>query len=118
MGCATDTWFVSSILKSAKKKFGKPVKKAKPIDSSIVHRLISNWRDSGSFKDERSAVFILSQFLLFARYEETAKLKKKNVKLLESGDLEILFEQAKNFNVWNAKTSCIAKGSSDTFDPV
>ena len=116
--CATDTWFVSSILKSAKKKFGKPVRKAKPIDSSIVHRLISIWRDSGSFKDERSAVFILSQFLLFARYEETAKLKKKNVTLLESGDLEILFEQAKNFNVWNAKTSCIAKGSSDTFDPV
>ena len=116
--CATDTWFVSSILKTAKKKFGKPVKKAKPFNSDIVLKLISYWQNTGSFKDERSSVFILMQFLLFARYEETANLKKENVKLLESGDLEVLFEQAKNFSVWNSKTSCLAKGSSSTFDPV
>ena len=116
--CAMGTWFVSSILKTAKKKFGKPVKKTKPINLDIVHKLISYWQNTGSFKDERSSVFILMQFLLFARYEETANLKKKNVNSLISGDLEVLFKDAKNFSVWNSKTSCLAKGLSSTFNPI
>ena len=115
--CPSDSWFVSSILKSAKKKFGKPVKKAKTLDSEIIFLLVSNWLKSGEFKDERSAVFILCQFLLFARYEEIAHLKKSSVRKLASGDLEIEFSQAKNFNSWDAKTSLIAKNTSG-FDPV
>ena len=116
--CLADSWYVSSILKSVKKKFAKPVKKAKTLDSKTVFSLVSTWLSSGDFKDERSAVFILTQFLLFARYEEVAQLKKTSIKYLESGDLEISFAQAKNYNLWDCKTSCIAKNSGGGFDPV
>ena len=63
-------------------------------------------------------MFILTQFLLFARYEEVAQLKKTSIKSLESGDLEISFAQAKNYNFWDCKTSCMAKISGGGFDPV
>ena len=55
-----------SILKTAKKKFEKPVKKAKNLDFKTVFSLVLSWLSSGDFKDKKSAVFILTQFLLFA----------------------------------------------------
>ena len=116
--CLTDSWYVASILKSVKKKFAKPVKKAETLTSTVVFSLVSNWLKSECFKDRRSAVFILMQFVLFARYEEIAQLKKSSIKTLESGDLEITFEQAKNYNKWDGKTSCIAKNQEVGFDPV
>ena len=116
--CITDSWYISSILKSVKKKFSKPVKKARTLNSSIVFSLVTGWLNSGQFKDSRSAVFILMQFLLFARYEEIAQLKKSSVKTLDSGDLEICFEQAKNYSRWDCKSSCIAKNKEGNFDPV
>ena len=36
----------------------------------------------------------------------------------ESGGLEITFDQAKNYNKWDCKTSCIAKNQEVGFDPV
>ena len=101
-----------------KKKFAKPVKKAETLTSTVVFSLVSNWLKSKCFKDRRSAVFILMQFVLFARYEEIAQLKKSSVKTLESGDLEITFSQAKNYNKWDCKTSCIARNREVGFDPV
>ena len=79
--CLTDSWYVASILKSVKKKFAKPVKKkkAETLTSTVVFSLVSNWLKSKCFKDRRSAVFILMQFVLFARYEEIAQLKKNQV---------------------------------------
>ena len=62
-------------------------------------------------------MFILTQFLLFARYEEVAQLKNTSIKSLESGDL-VSFVQAKNYNIWDCKTPCIAKNSGGGFDPV
>ena len=58
------------------------------------------------------------QFVLFARYEEIAQLKKSSLKTLESGGLEITFDQAKNYNKWDCKTSCIAKNQEAGFDQV
>ena len=36
----------------------------------------------------------------------------------QSGSLEITFDQAKNYNKWDCKTSCIAKNREVGFDPV
>ena len=106
------------ILKSVKKKFGRPVKKAATLSSDIIRKFVENLLGSGEFKDERTAVFILTQFVLFGRYEEVSKLKKKNITLLPSGDYQVLVEEAKNFNCWDARKSYIAKGSEDDgFDP-
>ena len=107
-----------SILKTAKKKFEKPVKKAKNLDFKTVFSLVLSWLSSGDFKDKKSAVFILTQFLLFAWYEGIAQLKKSSIKSLELGDLEISFAKAKNYNVWDCKTSWVAKNSGGGFDPV
>ena len=116
--CATDSWFVSRILSSARKKFARPVKKAATLDSASIVALVQHLLSSGDFKDERTAVFILTQFVLFGRFEEISKLKRSNVKILASGDLEVLFEEAKNFNVWDSRSSCIAKNAGDGLDPV
>ena len=83
------------ILKSVKKKFGRPVKKAATLSSDIIRKFVENLLGSGEFKDERTAVFILTQFVLFGRYEEVSKLKKKNITLLPSGDYQVLVEEAK-----------------------
>ena len=116
--CLTDSWYVSSILKTVKKKFSRPAKKAKILHSKVILSLVSSWLSTGDFKDKRSAVFILMQFLLFARYEEVAKLKKSNIRFLESGDIEVSFDQAKNYNMWDCKSSCIAQNADGGFDPV
>ena len=70
-----------------------------------------------SFKDERSAIFFLVQFLLMARFEEVANLKKENIVILDSGDLEVKIVEAKNYGSWDSQKSYIAKGTS-TFEPV
>ena len=85
-------------MSSARKKFARPVKKAATLDSASIVALVQHLLSSGDFKDERTAVFILTQFVLFGRFEEISKLKRSNVKILASGDLEVLFQEAKNFN--------------------
>lgn len=114
---ATDNYFVSRISKSITKKFGKPVKKAKRIPSQLVKKMVLKLLSSGSFKDERTAVFILMQFCFFARYEEIARLEKSHVKISE-GHLEVYFPSAKNYDKWDAKKSWIASNDGGAIDPV
>ena len=115
--CSTDSFLVGRIAKSIAKKYSKPVKKAKTISSKEVRDMVELLLSNGSFKDERTANFFLIQFLLMARFEEVANLKKENVVILDSGDLEIKIVEAKNYGSWDSQKSYIAKGTS-TFDPV
>lgn len=113
----TDTYFVSRIVKAISKKWGKPVKKAKRITSEMVTKLVLFLRKSGSFKDERTAMFLLIQFICMARYEEVAKLQKSCIEFIPSGDMKIYFPSAKNFEVWDAKSCWAAGNAGGLIDP-
>lgn len=115
--CSTDSYFVKRISQSIVKKFSKPVKKAGALSSADVKSLVIQLFKSNSFKDLRTAIFILVQFVLFGRFEEVSKLKTANVSLLPSGDFEFLFEQAKNYEFQDAKKSIMARNNSAGFDP-
>ena len=112
----TDSYLVSKIAKSIIKKYAKPVKKAKTLSSVNIKAVVMSLLKSGEFKDERTAIFLLLQFLIFGRYQEIASLEKSNVVFLESGDIQVHIPQAKNFDVWDSKSSFISKGT--VFDPV
>ena len=51
---------------------------------------------------------IAAMFCLMARYEEITKLTSSCVKVLDSGDLEVTFPSAKNYNFSNSKKSFLA----------
>jgi len=114
---STDSFLVQRISKSIVKKYARQVKKAKTLDSSVIKSLVLSLLDRGTFKDERSANFFLLQYTLFARFEEVASLKYGNIKVLESGHIEVTIEKAKNYEVWDSKKSLVACGG-DGFDPV
>ena len=112
----TDSYLVSKVAKSIVKKYAKPVKKAKTLSSVNVKAMVMSLLKSGDFKDERTAIFLLLQCVLFGRYEEIASLEKSNVVFLDSGDIQVHIPRAKNFDVWDSKSSFISKGNN--FDPV
>ena len=115
---ATDSYLVSRITKSISSKWGKPVKKAKRITSDMVSKMILNLLKTGSFKDERTAMFILIQFICMARYEEVAKLEKAFIEIVPPGHLKVYFSSAKNYNVWDAQTCWAAGNEGGLIDPV
>ena len=112
----TDSYLVSRVAKAIVKKYGKPVKKAKTISSSVVKEMVLSLIEK-DFKDQRSAVFFLMQFLLIGRFEEISKIKRENVIFREDGHVEVTILEAKNYNVWDSQKSMIAKGEG-SFDPV
>ena len=114
----TDNYFISRILKSINKKFSKPVKKAKCIDSDMIFKLVKSLLSEKSFKADRAAVFFLLQFTICGRFEEVAKLKLCNLSFLPSGHLEVKVEQAKNFENWDSQCSYVAKNTEGNFDPL
>ena len=111
----TDSFLVSKIAKSIIKKYAKPVKKAKTLSSFNI-KAVESLLKTGDFKNERTAIFLLIQFLLFARFEEVASLEKSNIVFLDSGDIQVHIPKAKNFDVWDSRSSFISKGT--VFDPV
>ena len=115
---ATDNYFISRISKSIKKKFKRPVKKAKRFTSELTTKLILQLLSSGSFKDERTAIFVLMQFCFFARYEEVAKLTKDCVHVIPPGHVMITFPSAKNYENWDAQTSWVSGNEGGAVDPV
>ena len=116
--CSTDSYLVGRISKSIVKKYSKPVKKASTLSSKVIKDMTILLLKKGNFKEERTAIFFLVQFLLMARFEEVANVKKEDVKFLDSGDIEIKIVQAKNFGSWDSQKSYIAKGKLGSFDPV
>ena len=102
-----------------KKKFGKPVKKAKCLDSAvtkcIVLKLISGER---CLKNLRLAAFILILYFAFGRYDDLANLKISDLHFLVSGDLEIRVSQAKNVHNFDPQSSCIANDLNSKVNPV
>ena len=115
---ATDNYFISRISKSIKKKFKRPVKKAKRFTSELTSKLVLQLLSSGSFKDERTAIFVLMQFCFFARYEEVAKLTKECVHVIPPSHVKITFPSAKNFDSWDAQTSWVSGNQGGAVDPV
>ena len=95
----TDSYLVSKVAKSIVKKYAKPVKKAKTLSSVNVKAMVMSLLKSGDLKDERTAIFLLLQCLLFGRYEEIALLEKSNVVFLDSGDIQVNIPRAKNFDI-------------------
>ena len=114
---SSDSYLVGRVAKSISKKYGKPVKKAKTLSSKEIRDMVELLLRMGGFKNERTAIFFLLQFLLMARFEEVANLRKENVVVLDSGDMEVKIVEAKNYGSWDSQKSYIAKGKSD-FDPV
>jgi hypothetical protein len=58
--------------------------------------------------DECVTIMIMTMFSLMARYEEVSKLTSDCVKFLDSGDIEVTFPSAKNYNFSNSKKSFLA----------
>ena len=114
----TDTYFVSRIVKAISKRWGRPVKKAKRISSEMVAKMIPKLWSTGSFKDKRTAMFIILQFLCMGRFEEVAKLEKSFIEIVPPGNLKIYFPSAKNYEVWDAKTTWVAGNQDGLIDPV
>lgn len=114
--CGTDTYYTRRICKAICSKFAKPVKKATALSSLKIKQLVEHLLSSGTFKDERSACFFLTQCILFGRFEEIANIKLSNVNPLPSGDISFTIEKAKNFNLNDARTSLMSKGQGN-FDP-
>ena len=115
---ATDTYLVGRISSAISKKFGKPVKKCDTLNSETVKKLVIKLLSSGSFKDERSAVFILMQFIFMARFEEMSKLTKSNVSFVPGDHIKIVFPSAKNYEKWDPKTAWAAGDTGGSIDPV
>ena len=115
---ATDTYLVGRISSAISKKFGKPVKKCDTLNSETVKKLVTKLLSSGSFKDERSGVFILLQFIFMARFEEMSKLTKSNVSFVPGGHIKIVFPSAKNYEKWDPKTAWAAGDTGGSIDPV
>ena len=113
---STDSYMVNRVAKAISKKYSKPVKKAKTLNSAIIKDMVLSLLGKG-FKEERTAVFLLIQFLLFGRFEEVAKIKPENVLFREDGHIEFTLLQAKNYDVWDSQKSLISKGEGP-FDPV
>ena len=117
----TDSWHVKRIVKSIKKQWSKPVKKATVISSDILKKVLPFLLRSSSdvsVKDERLAVMILLQFCIFARFEEVQSLRVSNLKVLDSGHLEVVIPKAKNFENWDARSSYIANNPESCFNAV
>ena len=112
----TDSYMVCRVAKAIIKKYSKPVRKAKTVCSSIIKEIVLFLMGKG-LKEERTAVFLLMQFLLFGRYEEISKIKPENVLFREDGNIEVTLCEAKNYEVWVCQKSMIAKGEG-SFDPV
>ena len=115
---ATDTYLVGRISAAISKKFGKPVKKTEGLKSETVKKLLSKLLSSGSFKDERTAVFILLQFIFMARFEEMARLSKSNVSISSEGNIQIIFPSAKNYEKWDARTSWAQGTTGGEIEPI
>ena len=114
----TDNYFISRISTSIKKKFGRPIKKAKVFTSDLVAKLVLHLLSSGDFKDERTAIFVLLQFCFFARFEEISKLTKECVHVIAPSHIKIIFPSAKNYDSWDAKTSWVSGNQGGKVDPV
>ena len=110
--CQVNSLYVSRVLKTVDLKFKKPVSKAKTLSSENVVDLVLKLLCSGSFKDERAANFFMLAFVAFARYEELSKLKPENVNFLASGDVELEFPSAKNYDVWDAKKTTVGRNKN------
>ena len=110
--CAADSYYVSRIMKTIYIKFRRPVKKAKTLASKDIEAAVSKLMESGSFKDLRTGVFLLLQFCAFARFEEIAQLRVEDVTFLVSGDMELHFLKAKNYDVADGQKCLIGKNPS------
>ena len=55
-------------------------------------------------------------YSLMARHEEVCKLTKDCVKLLDTGDIEVMFPSAKNYSYSEAKKSFIASCPNSNHD--
>ena len=106
----TDSVIVKNVTKSLTEKFAKPVKKAKPFSSLLLKDLLDFYSSSDiiSKDDECIIVMVSVMFTLMARHEEISKLTKDCVKILASGDIEVTFPSAKNYNFSDSKKSFIA----------
>ena len=116
----TDSWLVSRIACSIKKKYSRTVKKAKCMTPDIVKCVVLKLIDVNncSFKDLRLACFVLFQYFIFGRYDDVASLKKSNIVVLDSGDIDVNVEKAKNIENWNAKSSIIYNDVESRVNPV
>ena len=86
--CSSDSYLVGRVAKSISKK-------AKSISSKEIRDIVELLLKMGGFKNERTAIFFLLQFLLMARFEEVANLRKENVVVIDSGDMEVKILEAK-----------------------
>ena len=116
----TDSWLASKVIKSIKKKYSKPVKKAKCVDSSIIKALVTHliFNKCCSLVDMRLACFILLEFTAFGRYVDISNLTISNIRFLPSGDMEVLVETSKNYESWDARKTIISGNKDGAFNPV
>ena len=117
---STDSWLNSRVIKSIKKKYSKPVKKAKCVDFSIIKALVSHlvFNNSCSLVDKRLVRFILLEFTAFGRYVDISNLLIKNIRFLPSGDMEVLVKTSKNYESGDASKTTIFGNKEGALNPV
>ena len=106
----TESVIVKNVMRSLSEKFAKPVKKANPFSSLLLKDLFEYYSGLSlkSKSDDCLVVMISVMFCLMARFEEVSKLTTDCIKVLDSGDVEVTFPSAKNYNFSNSKKSFIA----------
>ena len=104
---------VTQLMMGIKRKYNKPVCKSKPMTPEIMKKLLTTLgvteenTETLELKEQRMAAFSSILFFCCARYEEVANLKLNNLNRTQEGNLEIVFEKAKNNQFGAAKSSVI-----------
>ena len=84
--------------------FSKEVKKAKPVSSEDVAKLVCSL-DLHYYKDLRTAAFVILMFNLMGRFSDIQHVRLEDVQEIEGGHLKVKIVKAKNYESYEAQTS-------------
>jgi hypothetical protein len=109
-------------MKALRKRFAKPSKKKEPLSPQVLLLVLAELYGEGeipSLQNHRLAASLCTMFFTLARYEEMARLLKRNVVTLPSGNLELTYVMAKNNHLAdNRKAIIVSKPGLGCLCPV
>ena len=117
----TDGANIAMIVRCAKRRLSKPVKKSKPLEINHLKAIIDTFLLDDHLKSENFSVNLdhwllvaktVVKFHCLARFEEIAALKKSNFQFLEDGTLKVTISKAKNNQFFQAN-ECFLKPSDN-----
>ena len=100
----TDSKRVRDVVKCVTKMFSKEVKKAKPVSSEDVAKLVCSL-DLDCYKHLRTAAFVILMFNLMGRFSDIQYVRVEDVQPVEGGHLKVKIVIANNYESYEAQTS-------------